>query len=124
MTFPHQLTLCCKFRASFAPAAAVAEAESEMTQQAPDWLLVLQVLVPARPGEKPQLPSQASLKGTAKKYTLDACLDGTVSQVTAAEQPLLGRQHHVQTYPLQIANPASYFTIAYAGECCNGLQCG
>lgn len=51
-------------------------------QQAPDRLMVLQVLMPERAGEKPQLPSHASLKGTAKKYTLDACLDGTVSQVS------------------------------------------
>ena len=45
---------------------------------------MLQVLVPERAGEKPQLPSHASLKGNAKKYTLDACLDGTVSQVRLA----------------------------------------
>lgn len=56
-----------------------------MTQQAPDRLVVLQVLVPERAGDKPQLPSHASLKGTAKKYTLDACLDGTVSQVKPAK---------------------------------------
>ncbi|KAA6418342.1 MAG: kinesin KIF12, partial [Trebouxia sp. A1-2] len=44
----------------------------------------VQVLVPERLGDKPQLPSHASLKGTAKKYTLDACLDGSVSQESVA----------------------------------------
>ncbi|DBA74159.1 hypothetical protein WJX77_004162 [Trebouxia sp. C0004] len=44
----------------------------------------IQVLVPERVGDKPQLPSHASLKGTAKKYTLDACLDGSVSQESVA----------------------------------------
>ena len=43
---------------------------------------LLQVLLPERSGDKPQLPSHSSLKGTAKKYTLDACLDGSVSQVS------------------------------------------
>ena len=45
----------------------------------------LQVLVPERHGEKPQLPSHANVKAIAKKFALDACLDGTVTQVSLAD---------------------------------------
>ena len=41
---------------------------------------ILQVLVPERLGDKPQLPSHSGVKAVAKKFTLDACLDGSVSQ--------------------------------------------
>ena len=37
--------------------------------------------MPERHGEKPQLPSHANVKAIAKKFALDACLDGTVTQV-------------------------------------------
>lgn len=66
---------------------------------------MLQVLMPERAGEKPQLPSHASLKGNARKYTLDACLDGSVSQVSLAEQiQMLLQMYHVHAllYNLQI----------------------
>lgn len=45
--------------------------------------------MPERLGDKPQLPSHSSVKAIAKKFTLDACLDGSVSQVRLDITPLL-----------------------------------
>ena len=80
---------------------------------------LLQVLVPERVGDKPQLPSHASLKGTAKKYTLDACLDGNVSQVCFTCQLCVHRIHFLSDSPtlasimlqLQIHDDCSVFSV-------------
>ena len=61
--------------------SAVSRQQPDLCYSSDKALDSLQVLVPERVGDKLQLPSHASLKGTAKKYTLDACLDGSVSQV-------------------------------------------
>ena len=43
---------------------------------------LLQVELPERLGEKPQLPTQAE-KATAKAFAFDACVDGRASQVSS-----------------------------------------
>lgn len=74
--------------------------------------MMLQVLVPERAGEKPQLPSHTSLKGNAKKYTLDACLDGTVSQVRLGEQCCMPNRSTVCLHTLmQYAKSAAHTTF-------------
>ena len=43
---------------------------------------LLQVVLPERLGEKPQLPTHVQ-KATAKAFAFDACVDGRASQVSS-----------------------------------------
>ena len=43
---------------------------------------LLQVVLPERLGEKPQLPTHVE-KATAKAFAFDACVDGRASQVSS-----------------------------------------